>query len=87
MVVMSGVVKGVNFDARKNRSLLHMQSVPPSTTVRNRILIYVYNLFGEREIAGLPKKPESPLAGRKPEGIVLKPSAPSPGLAPQGPGR
>jgi hypothetical protein len=86
VVVMCGIVKGVNFDTNKNRSLLHLQATTPGLMMRNRILIYVYNLFGEREIAGLPKKPEQP-PPKRPEGIVLGPSAPSPGTSPQGPGR
>ncbi len=52
LVVMSGVVKGITFDQKKNRSLLHMQATASSVSMRNRILIYVYNLFGERETVG-----------------------------------
>lgn len=48
-VVMSGVVKGVSYDQNKNRSLLHLQASRPSTATSNRILTYVFNLFGERE--------------------------------------
>jgi c-di-GMP-binding flagellar brake protein YcgR len=71
MVVMCGVVKGMNFDTKKNRSLLHMQASPPSAVTRNRILVYVYNLFGERETIVAGKKPDA--AGARPaEGIVLK---------------
>jgi len=51
-VVMSGVVKGLNYDQKKNRSLLHMQASKPSTATSNRILTYVFNLFGEREAPG-----------------------------------
>jgi c-di-GMP-binding flagellar brake protein YcgR len=51
LIVMSGIVKGVTFDPKKNRSLLHVQALPPSIGMRNRILIYVYNLFAERETA------------------------------------
>jgi c-di-GMP-binding flagellar brake protein YcgR len=50
-MVMSGVVKGLNYDQKKNRSLLHVQASQPSTATGNRILIYVFNLFGEREAA------------------------------------
>jgi c-di-GMP-binding flagellar brake protein YcgR len=49
VIVMCGVVKGVNFDEKRNRSVLHIQAVEPSVPVKNRILTYVYNLFGERE--------------------------------------
>jgi c-di-GMP-binding flagellar brake protein YcgR len=48
-VVMCGVVKAVNYDGAKNVSLLHIQAVPTSPRMRNLILTYVYNLFGERE--------------------------------------
>ena len=75
-VVLSGIVKGVNFDQTRNRSLLHVQASPPSATVRNRILAYVYNLFGEREIATTGRKPDAQARDRKPEGIVLKADPP-----------
>jgi hypothetical protein len=57
---MTGVVKGVNFDAKKNRSLLHVQAVVPSILMRNRILMYVYNLFAERETIIVRKPPTPP---------------------------
>jgi c-di-GMP-binding flagellar brake protein YcgR len=75
-VVMSGVVKGLNFDQKKNRSLLHLQAVPPSSTMRNRILTYVYNLFGERE-DGAAKKAAAPARDAGPQGIVLKATPPA----------
>jgi c-di-GMP-binding flagellar brake protein YcgR len=65
-VVMSGVVKGLNYDQKKNRSLLHVQASQPSTTMANRILIYVFNLFGERESVVPP--------GRQPD---VRPAAPA----------
>jgi c-di-GMP-binding flagellar brake protein YcgR len=58
IVVMNGTVKGVNFDERKNRSTLHIQSVPLSKRTRNIILSYVYNIFGDRDEEEM-KKPES----------------------------
>jgi c-di-GMP-binding flagellar brake protein YcgR len=77
LVVMSGVVKGLTFDQKKNRSVLHLQAATPSVTMRNRILTFVYNLFGEREtvVPGARKaeagvKPAAPPLG----GIVLKPT-------------
>jgi c-di-GMP-binding flagellar brake protein YcgR len=68
LVAMSGVVKGVTFDQKKNRSLLHLQAVPPSDAVRNLLLVYVYNLFGEREtvVAGKPGAPAKPSAAPRP---------------------
>ena len=56
-VVMCGVVKSAVFDGKRNRSVLHMQAVPPSTPMRNRVLVYVYNLFGDREQASGKKVP------------------------------
>jgi len=74
-IVVSGVVKGVNFDQTRNRSLLHLQASPSSATVRNRILAYVYNLFGERETVVAGRRPEP--QARKTEGIVIKSSPPA----------
>jgi len=85
VIVMCGVVKGATFDAKKNRSLLHMQAVAPSISTRNRILTYVFNLFGEREIGGLARKPEASSQARKPEGIEIKASPKSPAGAPGAP--
>jgi hypothetical protein len=42
------VVKGINFDQKRNRSILHMQAMQPSTPMQNAILSYVYNIFGDR---------------------------------------
>ncbi len=56
-VVMSGVVKGLNYDQKKNRSMLHVQASQPSTATSNRILIYVFNLFTEREAVSAGKPP------------------------------
>jgi hypothetical protein len=75
-VVMCGVVKGINFDPKKNRSLLHMQATPPSVTTRNRLLVYVYNLFGERETIVAGRKPDAAAPARASEGIMLKASPP-----------
>lgn len=49
MIVLNGVVRGINFDEKRNRSILHLQAFTPSNRMRNRILTYVYNIFGERE--------------------------------------
>jgi c-di-GMP-binding flagellar brake protein YcgR len=84
-VVMSGVVKGINFDPKKNRSLLHVQASPLSPAARNRILTYVYNLFGERETPASARKPNAQARAPGAEGIVIKatPSAgkPAPGAS------
>ena len=46
---MSGTVRGVNFNPKKNQSVLHMQAAPLHPVMRNQLLSYVYNIFGERE--------------------------------------
>ncbi len=46
---MSGIVRGVNFNPKKNQSVLHMQAAPLHPVIRNQLLSYVYNIFGERE--------------------------------------
>jgi c-di-GMP-binding flagellar brake protein YcgR len=76
-LVMSGVVKGINFDEKKGRSLLHVQAVPLSNGMRNRLLTYVYNLFGERQTPGPPKKADALGREGKPEGIMLKATPPN----------
>lgn len=48
-IVMCGTVKGVSFNQKKNQSVLHIQAVPLSFKNRNKVLTYVYDLFGERE--------------------------------------
>ena len=47
-IILSGVVRGVNFSEKNNRSILHLQAAPPSAVMRNRILAYVYDIFEER---------------------------------------
>jgi c-di-GMP-binding flagellar brake protein YcgR len=48
LIIMNGVVKGINFDQKRNRSILHMQAMQPSASMQNAILSYVYNIFGDR---------------------------------------
>lgn len=48
-IAMPGVVKGVNFNEKKNQSLLHLQALPIRLSTKNKILSYVYNIFGERD--------------------------------------
>jgi len=48
-VTLSGTIKGITFDDKKNRSVLHIQALKPSTRVRNQILSYVYDIFDERK--------------------------------------
>jgi c-di-GMP-binding flagellar brake protein YcgR len=48
-IVMNGVVKGVNYDQKKNQSVLHIEAVAVSPFIRNNILAFVYNIFSERK--------------------------------------
>lgn len=48
-LIMCGIVKGITFDPKKNRSVLHIQAATPSARIRNSILSYVYNIFEERK--------------------------------------
>ncbi len=48
-VNMSGIIKGITYDEKKNRSVLHLQAVPISDRFRNSILTYVYDIFEERK--------------------------------------
>ena len=58
-IVMCGVVKGANFNQKRNQSILHVQGVPLKSSTRNHILIFIYNLFGDRETEknGIKKAP------------------------------
>ncbi|WP_020611557.1 flagellar brake protein [Sediminispirochaeta bajacaliforniensis] len=49
-IVMNGTVRGVNYNTKTNQSLLHIQALPLSPPARNRVLVFVYNLFGERDM-------------------------------------
>ena len=46
---MCGIVRGVNFNPKKNQSVLHLQAVALHPVIRNQLLSFVYNIFGERE--------------------------------------
>ncbi len=48
-VALCGVIRGITFDEKKNRSILHLQAVPPSQLVSNTILTFVYDIFDERK--------------------------------------
>jgi hypothetical protein len=49
-IIMCGVVKGINFNQNKKQSILHIQATQPSFQMKNNILSYVYNLFGEQNV-------------------------------------
>lgn len=55
-VVLCGTIRGTTYDQERNRSVLHLEAVPPSDRMRNRILTFVYDLFDQRRaIKGAPK--------------------------------
>lgn len=49
IVVLSGVVKSVNFKQKTRASILHIQARAPSVPMRVKILTFVYGLFDEAE--------------------------------------
>ena len=58
-VVICGTVKGVSYKKKSNISVLHLQAVPPSKAMRNRILSFVYGIFRESD-GNEPKKASAP---------------------------
>ena len=50
-LVMSGIVKGITYNQKKNQSLLHIQALTVPSSTKNKILAYVYNIFNERKDA------------------------------------
>lgn len=46
---MSGVIKGVTYKQNKNVSILHIQARPPSPSMKNHILTYVYGIFKDSQ--------------------------------------
>ena len=57
MIVMCGLAKGVNYDQKKNVSMLHVQAVPLSVKTRNAISTFVYNIFSEQNSEEVQSKP------------------------------
>jgi c-di-GMP-binding flagellar brake protein YcgR len=50
-VILCGIIKGVNYNNNRNVSTLHIQAVPPSPTMKNNILTYVYGIFKDTKTA------------------------------------
>ena len=48
-MIMSGIIKGVTFKQSKNVSVLHIQAQPPSPSMKNTILMYVYGIFKDSD--------------------------------------
>jgi c-di-GMP-binding flagellar brake protein YcgR len=46
-IVMNGIVKSVEFNEEKNRSILHIESIPLPLVTRNRILAEVFDVRPE----------------------------------------
>ncbi|HPB66516.1 MAG TPA: PilZ domain-containing protein, partial [Spirochaetales bacterium] len=61
-IVISGTVKGSEYDVEKNQSLLHVEAMTPSPRMRNVIRSHVYNVGpgdSERRGAELDERPFS----------------------------
>ncbi len=58
MIVMSGVVKSVNFKQKTRASVLHIQAQSPTVPMRTKILTFVYGLFDESESRSTLKRHE-----------------------------
>jgi c-di-GMP-binding flagellar brake protein YcgR len=58
-IVMCGVIRRVSYNSRKNLSILHIQAASPGAAMKNRILAYVYNLFGEQETVQRKARPRA----------------------------
>ena len=48
-IVMSGFVRGVEYDEEKNQSKLHFECTYIDTPMKNAILSYVYNVIPDEE--------------------------------------
>lgn len=59
VVVLSGVVKSVNFKQKTRASILHIQARSPSIPMRVKILTFVYGLFVEAESKNTIKRHEA----------------------------
>ena len=51
-IVVSGTVRGAEYQAEKNQSILHVEAVPPSARMRNLILAHVYNVRADESPKG-----------------------------------
>jgi len=46
-IVMSGTVRSADYDSEKNRSVLHVEAMPPSPRTKNAIRAFIYSLDGD----------------------------------------
>jgi c-di-GMP-binding flagellar brake protein YcgR len=51
-IVMSGIVKSIDYDPGQNRSLLHVEAAKPSTRTRNTIRSFVYKIRPQGGLQG-----------------------------------
>ncbi len=58
-IVMSGVTRSVDYDAEKNRSILHVEASAPSPRTRNAIRSYVYKIRAAAESSPSAESEES----------------------------
>lgn len=57
-IVMSGLVRSVDYDVEANRSVLHVEAVAPSARTKNALRAFVYNIQA-REAARLEHEPQA----------------------------
>lgn len=70
-LVLCGIVKGSTFNAKKNQSILHVQGNSPPPRIKNHILSYVYNLFGERDVEDKLAAKKKPTGATVPGNLKL----------------
>ncbi len=56
-IVMSGTVRSADYDSEKNRSVLHVEAVPPSPRTKNAIRAFVYSL--DTEFVGIQSESDN----------------------------
>ena len=65
VVVLSGIVKSVNFKQKTRASILHIQARTPTVPMRVKILTFVYGLFDEAESRSTLKRHDPDEIGDK----------------------
>jgi len=62
-IVMSGTVKGAEYDVEKKQSLLHIEAMLPSPRMRNMIRSHVYNVGPGDGAISIPDLDDRPFSG------------------------
>ncbi len=58
LIVMSGIVRSVEYKTAKNMSVLHIEAKRPSLLMRAKILSFVYGLFASEHTADDSRQPQ-----------------------------